>query len=210
LGGKPVSISSRLDEVLKRDIWWLQETMAFSPHIRRQVCNFRLPLFFEQREISWAMSVIWIRSIVKSVMCKGKTVNSPYINKLVICFEIHFKFWIFMFKCIDNSSNVKLLVVKHRYLILFFYSACCLFPVLQSIHPTVLRDTNACAQVGIGLLALFCVLENGLRLLALPYYLEFAYIFVCAYCCLPEVRVERRRGCVRGPERLYYARDRKA
>lgn len=143
-------------------------------------------------------------------MYKGKTVNSPYINKLVICFKIHFKFWMFMFKCINNSSNVRLLVFKHRHLILFFYGACSLFLVLQSIHPTVLRDTNACAQVGIGLLTLFRMLENGLRLLALPYYLEFAYIFVRAYCRLPEVCVERRRGCVRGPERLYYARDRKA
>lgn len=115
-----------------------------------------------------------------------------------------------MFKCIDNSSNVKLLVFKHHYLILFFYSACSLFLVLQSIHPTILRDTNACAQVGIGLLTLFCMLENGLRLLALPHYFEFAYIFVRAYCCLPEIRVERCWGCVRGPERLYYARDRKA
>lgn len=148
--------------------------------------------------------------IVKSVTYKGKNVNSPYINNLVICFKIHFKFWMLMFKCIDNSSNVKLLVFKHRYLILFFYSARSLFLVLQSIHPTVLRDTNACAQVGIGLLTLFCMLKNGLRFLALPYYFEFAYIFVRAYCCLPKVRVERCWGCVRGPERLYYARDRKA
>src|SRR6266702_6028252 len=112
-----------------------------------------------------------------------------------------------MLKRIDNSSNVKLLVVKHSYLILFFYNACSLFLVLQNIHPTVLRNTNACAQVGIGLLTLFCMVKNGLRLLALPDYLEFAYIFVRAYCCLPEVSVERRRGCMRGPKRLYYARD---